>query len=81
MVTKISVAKEHIAEIEDFTTDERTQLEAAIVDLSTPNPRAELGAARFKRLMRRVAPSVGNGLWKIVLDVASEAAKKALTGG
>jgi hypothetical protein len=78
---KIEAAKEHAGEINGLDDGEKAQLQGAIVDLAAGGARTELAASRFKRLMAKGGQAVGSGLYKIVLDVASEAAKKALTGG
>jgi hypothetical protein len=78
---KIAAAKEHAAEIDGLDSAEKTQLQGAIDDLAAGGARTELAASRFKRLMKKAGETVGSGLYKVVVDVASEAAKKALTGG
>lgn len=77
---KIEAAKEHAAEIEGLDESDRAQLQGAIDDLAAGGARTELAASRFQRLMKKVGPTVGGGLYKIVVDVASDAAKKVLTG-
>jgi hypothetical protein len=77
---KVQAAKEHVAEIEELDEGEKNQLQGAIDDLAAGGARTELAASRFKRLMKKAGQTVGSGLYKIVVDVASEAAKKALTG-
>jgi hypothetical protein len=75
---KLQAAKEHAAEAEGLNDAERTQLQGVIDDLAAGGARTELAASRFKRLMKK-AGEAGSGLYKIVVDVASEAAKKAIT--
>lgn len=77
---KVEAAKEQVADIEVLDAREKKQLQGAIDDLATGGARTELAASRFKRLMKKAGQTVGDGLYKIVIDVASEAAKKALTG-
>jgi hypothetical protein len=77
---KLSAAKEYAAELHGLDQTEKTQLQAAIDDLAADGPRTELAANRFKRLMGKAGQAVGSGLYKIVLDVATEAAKKAIMG-
>jgi hypothetical protein len=59
---------------------ERQQLPGIIDDLASGGPRTELAVGRVKRIIKKVGPAVGSGLQKIVMDVASEAAKKLLLG-
>jgi hypothetical protein len=77
---KLEAAKEHAAEVEGLDATERAQLQGAIDDLAAGGARIDLAASRFKRLMKKAGQTVGSGLYKIVLDVATEAAKKALVG-
>jgi len=77
---KLKAAREQVADIEELDTAEKEQLQGAIDDLATGGARTELAASRFKRLMKKAGQTVGGGLYKIVVDVASEAAKKALMG-
>ncbi len=77
---KVAAAKEQVADIQELDAGEKEQLQGAIDDLATGGARTELAASRFKRLMKKAGQTVGGGLYKIVVDVASEAAKKALMG-
>ena len=77
---KVEAAKQQVADIEELDATEKEQLQGAIDDLATGGARTELAASRFKRLMKKAGETVGGGLYKIVVDVASEAAKKALMG-
>jgi len=52
-------------------------LGAAGLVLAAGGPRTELAASRFKSLMGKAGQG---GLYKVVLDVATEAAKKAIMG-
>ena len=77
---KVNAAKEQVADNEELDATEKEQLQRAIDDLATGGARTVLAASRFKRLMKKAGETVGGGLYKIVVDVASEAAKKALMG-
>ncbi|HEX3525114.1 MAG TPA: DUF2321 domain-containing protein [Stellaceae bacterium] len=77
---KVEAAKEHAAEIDELDDGEKVQLQRAIDDLAAGGVRTELAASRFKRLMNKAGQTVSSGLYKIVIDVATEAAKKALMG-
>jgi hypothetical protein len=79
-IAKIAAAKEHAAEVEGLDEAERKQLQEAIEDLAAGGARTDLAASRFKRLMKKAGVAVGSGLYKVVIDVASDAAKKALMG-
>jgi hypothetical protein len=68
------------AELDGLDEAEKTRLQGAIDDLAAGGPRTELAASRFKSLMGKAGQAVGSGLYKVVLDVATEAAKKAIMG-
>jgi hypothetical protein len=80
VTAKVEAAKEHAAEIEELSEGERGELKQAIDDLAAGGARTELAASRFRRLMKKAGQTVGSGLYKVVVDVLSEAAKKAVTG-
>lgn len=77
---KIAAAKEYAAELEGLDEADRTQLQGVIEDLASGGTRTDLAASRFKRLMKKAGLAAGSGLYKVILDVASELAKKAITG-
>jgi len=77
---KVSAARELADELEGLSADERSRLKIAIDDVSTNGPRAEVGAARIKKMVGKATSAVGQALWRISVEVASEAAKKILTG-
>jgi hypothetical protein len=78
-VEKLLAAKDLADEL-DLSADDRATLKTAIDDIATPGPRAEVGAARIKRLAGKAGTVVGRAFWKITVEVASEAAKKILLG-
>ena len=63
-----------------MSADDRAKLKTAIEEVAAGGPRAEVGAARIKRLLGKASSGVGQALWKISVEVASEAAKKVLLG-
>jgi len=79
-IAKIAAAKEHAAEIEGLDEAEREQLREAIDDLAAGGARTDLAASRFKRLMKKAGVEFGSGLYKVVVDVASDTAKKLMIG-
>jgi len=48
--------------------------------LAAGGARTDLAAGRFRDLMRNAGVAVSSGLDKLVVDVASDAAKKVLMG-
>jgi hypothetical protein len=79
-VEKLEAAKSLTDELEDVSAEDRAKLKTAIDDIAAGGPRGEAGAARFKRMFGKATSAAGQALWKIAVDVASETAKKILTG-
>jgi hypothetical protein len=77
---KLAAARDLADELEGISADDRAKLKTAIDDVASGGARAEAGAVRVKRMLGKASTAVGQALWKIVVDVASEAAKKILTG-
>jgi hypothetical protein len=77
---KLEAAKGLADELEGLNADDRAKLKTAIDDVAGGGPRAEAGAARIKRVVGKAGTVVGQALWKITIDVASEAARKILLG-
>jgi hypothetical protein len=77
---RLKAAKEHAGELEGLDAAERAQLQDAINDISKDGPRTELGATRFKKLMRKAGQTAASGLYKVALDLATDGAKKLLLG-
>ena len=75
---KIAAAKEHAGEIEGLDEADRKQLQEVIDDVAADGPRTNLAVSRFKRFLTKAGPAVGNVAYKIVVDVASDAAKKLI---
>jgi len=66
--------------IEGLPEDDRRQLDEALTDIQTDGPRTEIGASRLRKLMKQGALTAGSGLYKLALDVATDAAKKLIVG-
>lgn len=74
---KIAAAKDLADEL-NLPEAERLDLKAAIDDLSSDTPRTELAVHRFKRIIGKVGQGAADSIRAIVVDIASEAVKKAL---
>lgn len=79
-VTKLAAAKELTDELDGVSDDDKEKLKGALDDISREGPRSEVGAARIKKILKKTGTGVGNALYKIAVDVGSEAAKKILLG-
>jgi hypothetical protein len=79
-VAKLDAAKQLADEVEGLSPDDRGKLKEAISDIATEGPRTEIGAARIKKMLGNTTTGLRQALWKISVDIASEAAKKILLG-
>jgi hypothetical protein len=88
-IERLKAAKELADDLDEISdgglrrqpsAEEREKLKAAIEDIASGGPRAEVGAARLKKMLGKAGTVVGQALWKISVEVASEAAKKILLG-
>jgi hypothetical protein len=77
---KIAAAKDLADDLEDVSPDERAKLKTSIDQVAGGGAQSEVAALRLKRALSTGGTAVGRALWKIVVDVASEAAKKTLLG-
>lgn len=69
-----------LAEESGLDEQEQQQLATSIADVMTDTPKTEVASIRIRRLLAKVGKEVGGGLRKIIIDVASEAAKKMIFG-
>ncbi len=63
-----------------LTAEEREQLKATLPDLVASTPRTTLAAGRFKRLVATAGSGAADAFHDLLVDVLSEAAKKAIWG-
>jgi hypothetical protein len=77
----LTAAKEYTDEAEGLSAQEKTALKATFDELTGDGPRTELAANRFKRLLKKLAPDVAEGIRKTIVEIASEAAAKLLKSG
>lgn len=76
--SKISAAKELIEEIDELSIEERDLLKQSVVELTTDTPKTELASFRYKKLLKKSGEVSGNTLNRIVVSIATEAAKNLL---
>jgi hypothetical protein len=78
--TALTAANEYTDQLEELSTEDKTVLKATFNDLTADTPRTELAATRFKKLVRKIGPAAGDVLTKIIVNVATEAAKRGMSG-
>lgn len=77
---RLEAARELAGEAEHLSTEEKQQLADSLDDLTRDTPRTQVAAGRFKRLVAKAGVETGNALRAVLVDVMSEAAKKAIWG-
>ena len=78
---KIQTALAIADELDNLSEDERNQLKDSIPDLVKDSPQTQLAIFRFKKLAGKMGSSVVGTFREILVDVVSEAVKKALWPG
>ncbi|MGY0302440.1 DUF2321 domain-containing protein [Xylella fastidiosa] len=61
-----------------MTPDEVQQFRTDLTELTKDSPKTQVASLRFKKVMAKVRTSVASSVRDIVVDVLSEAAKKAI---
>ena len=83
-LAKIEAAKALADEFDELTETERERLKETIDDLSSDTPRTELSVHRYRKIVGEIVGRIGKGaassLKSMVIEVATEAAKKSLFG-
>lgn len=77
----LQAAKILTDEIEELTPDEKKILTESITVLASDTSMTPVAASRFKKLVGKIGKGTSDALYKIVVDVATEAAKKIILGG
>jgi len=77
---KIQAAIELGVEAGGLNDEDANEFRESVNDIVRDTPRAQLAVNRFRRIMDKVGPQVATGIRKLLVDVASEAAKKLLLG-
>lgn len=78
---KVASAVELVEVGADLTPEEIQQFRTDLTELTKDSPKTQVASLRFKKVMTKVGTSVASGVREIVVDVLSEAAKKAIWGG
>ena len=74
----IIAALEYTDEIEDLNDEQRQQLKSLIPDLAKNSPQTQVATLRYSNLVTKMSKAAGSALRELLVDVVSEAAKKAL---
>jgi hypothetical protein len=74
----IEAARELAREAENLNKDERGLLEQSLDDVIRDSPRTGLAAERIKRLLTKASKGTAQAIRDILVDIASETAKRSL---
>lgn len=77
---KLKAGRELADDLLELTPEEREQLKASIDDIISDTPATDMAVLRVKRAIKKLPAEAAAALRKFAVDVASEAAKKALLG-
>lgn len=80
VAAKMYAAKAMVDELDGLTDAERITIKASIDDIAANTPMTEVAVVRVKKLIPKVLASGGEALRKLIVDIASESAAKALKG-
>lgn len=76
----ISGATELVEVSGKLSDEELVQFKNDLSELTKDSPRVQVASFRFNKVMSKVGTSIADGVKEIVVDVLSEAAKKAIWG-
>ena len=76
----IEAARLYAEELKELSLEEREILKRSIDDLVKDTPATPLALSRFKKLLQKAGQDAMEGMRKLVIDIVSETAKKAITG-
>ena len=77
---KVGAAVELLETSGELTVNELTQFREDLTELTKNSPRVQVASLRFKKVMAKTGSVVASGVRDIVVDILSEAAKKAIWG-
>lgn len=77
---RITSAVELVEVGAELSIEELQQFRSDLTELTKDSPKTQIASLRFKKVMAKVGTSIASGVRDIVVDVLSEAAKKAIWG-
>ena len=76
--SKLKAAHTLVQELDSLDDDEKEMLEKSLDDLVRDTPSTPVAATRFKKLVTRAGQGAASAFREILVDIASESAKKML---
>lgn len=80
METKLLVAKEIADTLENLNETEREELKKSLDEIVRDTPQTQVAALKFKKLAAKAGLTAATALRDLLVDIASESAKKAIWG-
>ena len=74
----IAAAKELADEVEGIDDADRERAKESFIALASDTPQTTVAVTRVKKLIQKAGPILGGGIRDILVDIATEAAKKGL---
>lgn len=78
MNSKLKAARDLADEFENLTPEDRDLLKRSLDDIVRDTPQTTVSAVRFKRLAAKAGSVAASALKDILVDIASETAKKVI---
>jgi len=75
---RLKAAKDLSDEIENLTPEERETLKKSLDDIVRDTPQTTVASTRFKKIAAKAGAVAASALKDILVDIASEAAKKVI---
>ena len=76
--SKLDAMKELIDFDENLSPDEKDYMNSNLKDLTVDTPKTKVVATKFKSYLRKAGTAVASSIREILVDIASEAAKKII---
>ena len=76
----LQTARMYADELSELSPEERQLLKGSLDDLVRDTPATPVAAIRFKKLLRKAGSDATEAMRKLVIDIVSETAKKAIIG-
>ena len=75
---RIQAAIELATQIGELSGNDSDEFEQSVKDIVRDTPRTQISASRFKKLLTKVGVQTAQGIRDVLIDIASETAKKII---
>jgi hypothetical protein len=77
---KLKAASALADELENLSDVDRQKIKQSLDEITKDTPNTDLAVIRLKKFLGKATDAIGQALWKATIEIATEAAKKALLG-